>query len=541
MPIAVDETHFHHPPPPAASAPSLAATEPPSPPASIPTVPMDVSCSVTNGTGNSNGVVTPSKQHLATWRSNGGMLDSSRSPSVGETFVSAAASASSAVHSDGSDSESGTDEPDEEEVKMLNLSRSSPSGAFRYVTTTTITLSGAGGTASKQPLDRDQLVASPGQDSGRSESVRPSGGQLNGETHRETYISRWEGPSSSGASSIALSVDAVDDMTMRELNERYISITVVPEKKGILLKHSEYEIKLKGSEKPVRRRYKDFVTLYDYLAEKYPYRALPALPPKQLIVDSIEKRRRGLLSWLTFVAQHPALRQSPILGIFLQDTTTDYRYRMCVAYEKQIDEFARLRENATMPAIDVDTVIEARARLRCAHCAIARLMELIDHDAVRTEKQAHDRAEIDRILQSSELGELFGERHFEDMSVGLRGATLEGERYVQAQHRAVIERLHLLLDALYAHSDLCDRVEKGVFAEYQKALLKTETGGCSVQLERRAAYAFCCIRSETELIQRELDSLGSILLSYAHEEQQHHQKMAKIWHQLIVTESGKLI
>lgn len=168
-------------------------------------------------------------------------------------------------------------------------------------------------------------------------------------------------------------------------------------------------------------------------------------------MDSIEKRRRGLLSWLTFVAQHPALRQSPILGIFLQDTTTDYRYRMCVAYEKQIDEFARLRENATMPAIDVDTVIEARARLRCAHCAIARLMELIDHDAVRTEKQAHDRAEIDRILQSSELGELFGERHFEDMSVGLRGATLEGERYVQAQHRAVIERLHLLLDALYAH------------------------------------------------------------------------------------------
>lgn len=90
---------------------------------------------------------------------------------------------------------------------MLNLSRSSPSGAFRYVTTTTITLSGAGGNASKQPLDRDQLVASPGQDSGRSESVRPSGGQLNGETHRETYISRWEGPSSSGASSIALSVD----------------------------------------------------------------------------------------------------------------------------------------------------------------------------------------------------------------------------------------------------------------------------------------------------------------------------------------------
>ncbi|XP_049547479.1 sorting nexin-8-like [Anopheles darlingi] len=538
MPIALDETHFHHPPPPAASVP-MAATEPSSPPVPIPMVLMDVSRSVTNGTGNSNGGVTPSKQHLATWRSNGGMLDSSRSPSVGETFVSAAASASSAVHSDGSDSESGTDGPEEEEVKMLDLSTPASSGAFRYITTTTITLSGAGGTATKQPFDRNQLVASPGQDSGRSESVRQSGG-MQGETHRETYISRWEGPSSSGASSIALSVDAKDDLTMRELNERYISITVVPEKKGILLKHSEYEIKLKGSEKPVRRRYKDFVTLHAYLAEKYPYRALPALPPKQLIVDSIEQRRRGLLAWLTFVAQHPALRHSAILSIFLKDTTTDYRYRMCVAYEKQIDEFARLRENVTLPAIDVDTVIEARARLRCAHSAVARLMKLMDHDTVRTEKQAHDRGEIDRIL-SNELCGVFGERYFEDISVGLRGATMEGERYVQAQHRAVIERLHLLLDALYAHSDLCDRVEKGVMTEYQKALLKTETGGCDVQLERRAAYAFCCIRSETELIQRELDSLGSILLSYAHEEQQHHQKMAKIWHQLIVTESGKLI
>uniref|UniRef100_A0A182NPV0 PX domain-containing protein n=1 Tax=Anopheles dirus TaxID=7168 RepID=A0A182NPV0_9DIPT len=83
-----------------------------------------------------------------------------------------------------------------------------------------------------------------------------------------------------------------EDSTERELNEPHVSVKLIAEKKGLFLKHSEYEIKLKGTEKAVRRRYKDFVTLHRYLAEKYPYRLLPTLPPKQLMLDSLLEERR---------------------------------------------------------------------------------------------------------------------------------------------------------------------------------------------------------------------------------------------------------
>lgn len=68
-----------------------------------------------------------------------------------------------------------------------------------------------------------------------------------------------------------------------------VRIKEVPEKEGLLFKHTNYiishEIKLglmsPAGSKKVIRRYSDFVWLLEYLLKKYPFRIIPGLPPKK--------------------------------------------------------------------------------------------------------------------------------------------------------------------------------------------------------------------------------------------------------------------
>ncbi|XP_053659047.1 sorting nexin-8-like [Anopheles marshallii] len=509
-----------------------------------------------NGTGTTNGAGL-----LHPW--NGTIPDISRSPSVGDTFVSAAASSDMPYPSSFSDSTDDSESGPDEEV-----ADTADRVSFEYITTATITLSG--GNNSIDPVD----VTGSGGHLPPPNRLESNGSAIPVETNPEMHtkqraLSPGQGPSSSSSATTSISVTIAsvgEDSTERELNESHVSVKIVPEKKGLFLKHSEYEIKLKGMEKTVRRRYKDFVTLHRYLAEKYPYRLLPALPPKQLMLDSLlEERRRGLQTWLIIVSLHPVLGNSPIVCTFLRDTTTDHQYRLRVAYEKQMDELVRLRPDATLPDVDVDSLAEARTRLRRVQHSMGRLQHLYDRRLCHSQRQPAECAEIERILQCRDLRDVFREDGtFEDMCTGERFIAKQYERYVQVQQRAVAERLDVLLQVLHAHSELCERIEKSIMADQHRALAKSAGGSTGSNrsktiapgnsqsatstydapdlnhLARRSAFAFSCAQAETALAERYLQSLPSILLSYAHEEQQHHQKMSKIWHRLVVSESSRL-
>lgn len=51
-----------------------------------------------------------------------------------------------------------------------------------------------------------------------------------------------------------------------------ISVELVPEKKGIFLKHSEYIVSSRKFGSKVTRRYNDFVALYELFLNRFPYR-----------------------------------------------------------------------------------------------------------------------------------------------------------------------------------------------------------------------------------------------------------------------------
>ncbi|KAI0436605.1 hypothetical protein F4803DRAFT_541611 [Xylaria telfairii] len=128
-----------------------------------------------------------------------------------------------------------------------------------------------------------------------------------------------------------------------------ITVTLMPEKEGMFMfQHHNYEVTSVRRGSKVIRRYSDFVWLLDCLHKRYPFRALPLLPPKRVAVNGnhlsndgafIEKRRRGLARFLNATVRHPVLGQEQLVIMFLTVPTELAVWRKQAAISV-VDEFA---------------------------------------------------------------------------------------------------------------------------------------------------------------------------------------------------------
>ncbi|KAI1755316.1 hypothetical protein F4782DRAFT_488108 [Xylaria castorea] len=128
-----------------------------------------------------------------------------------------------------------------------------------------------------------------------------------------------------------------------------ITVTLMPEKEGMFMfQHHNYEVTSVRRGSKVIRRYSDFVWLLDCLHKRYPFRALPLLPPKRVAVNGnhlsndgafIEKRRRGLARFLNAAVRHPVLGQEQLVIMFLTVPTELAVWRKQAAISV-VDEFA---------------------------------------------------------------------------------------------------------------------------------------------------------------------------------------------------------
>lgn len=70
--------------------------------------------------------------------------------------------------------------------------------------------------------------------------------------------------------------------------EEVLTVISLPEKEGtFLFQYRNYEISSSRRSATVIRRYSDFVWLLDCLHKRYPFRALPLLPPKRVSSESL--------------------------------------------------------------------------------------------------------------------------------------------------------------------------------------------------------------------------------------------------------------
>ena len=125
-----------------------------------------------------------------------------------------------------------------------------------------------------------------------------------------------------------------------------ITIEPVSQKKGLIVRHVEYNVKSEKFRSDVVRRYSDFQTLQELLLARFPYRLVPRLPPAKLMAnvvavssDFIGERKNALVRWLTIVASHPVVGDDQMVRFFMTDMMNDHANSLREQFRFFPDEF----------------------------------------------------------------------------------------------------------------------------------------------------------------------------------------------------------
>lgn len=290
---------------------------------------------------------------------------------------------------------------------------------------------------------------------------------------------------------------------------------------------------------------------------------IPRLPPKQLMLDSLlEERRSGLERWLKLLSQHPIISKEKMMQVFLSDGSLEQQERLRETFNSDSDEFAHLGENVVLPIEDQGRLAASRELMRTMLNSVSKIKRLMDNQIKRADVQSKDLADISSVLNL--ITKETRDSTFSDLSTGFNDISGISEKYCLRQQSAITERFNIILDVLIAHSDLCDRVEKGIASEHQnmsrmlqinKQKLKgviRGTAGDNVNdlnvrqrsevenLGKRSAFSLSCVLEETKLAQNYLKCLPSIMLSFVNEEHQGFKQIAEAWNNILIAESDKL-
>ncbi|WYZ39710.1 hypothetical protein EsH8_IV_000051 [Colletotrichum jinshuiense] len=268
--------------------------------------------------------------------------------------------------------------------------------------------------------------------------------------------------------------------------EENIIVTLMPEKEGLFMfQHHNYEVSSIRRGSKVIRRYSDFVWLLDCMHKRYPFRALPLLPPKRVAVNGnhfsndgafIEKRRRGLARFLNALVRHPILGQEQLIIMFLTVPT----YQELSVWRKQAtisvqDEFAGRvlppgLEDSLPPTLEA-LFDKTRAGIRRSAELYITICNVMDRLVKRSEGVAADHARIAMSLTS--LTETSADTYASDtndvpllndgltsMSRHLRTCQTLLEDESKAWDEGVLEDLKRQRDALVSIRDLFERRER---------------------------------------------------------------------------------
>ncbi|XP_066246179.1 sorting nexin-8-like isoform X1 [Euwallacea similis] len=353
-----------------------------------------------------------------------------------------------------------------------------------------------------------------------------------------------------------------------------VSVQLVPEKKGLFLKYSEYLVTSKRFACKVTRRYNDFVALHELLLNRFPYRLIPSLPPKKIIINDtqfLEERTRGLQRWLTLVCRHPVIYRDGIITFFLSDEGSDVQHRIRNAFRKAPDEFMTSDVAATakelLPA-DNGQIAISRDNIRSLVNIVVRLKQDVESLVEQSHASSRDIEDISAQLQNigSMNSQQFMEnwdsvqKNFAGMSRELHGISKTNLIRADYEKRTVCEKLALLYDILVAHKELCERLEKGLANDHQVALskmlalkkkkLQGAIRGIDAEsveqleakmlaqeniissIDLRTDFSLYCVHLETQLVFAYLGTLPSILACLVDLRTKTHFELLDLWRNL---------
>ncbi|XP_040123294.1 sorting nexin-8 isoform X3 [Oryx dammah] len=344
-------------------------------------------------------------------------------------------------------------------------------------------------------------------------------------------------------------------LTLQELLARdAVQVELVPEKKGLFLKHVEYEVCSQRFRSCVYRRYNDFVVFHEALLHKFPYRMVPALPPKRMLGadrEFIEARRRALKRFINLVARHPPFSEDAILKLFLSFSGPDFlpadiqtQFAMSRELIRNIyNSFHKLRDRAERM---VSRAIDNAADL----LIFGKELSALGSDTTPLPSWAS--------LNSSTWGSL--KQALKGLSVEFALLADKAAQQGKQEENDVVEKLNLFLDLLQSYKDLCERHEKGVLHKHQRALhkyslMKRQMVSATAQsrepesverlearieeqenviqtMELRNYFSLYCLHQETQLVHVYLPLTSHILGAFVNSQIQGHKEMSKVWNDL---------
>ncbi|XP_060883108.1 sorting nexin-8a isoform X1 [Labrus mixtus] len=370
------------------------------------------------------------------------------------------------------------------------------------------------------------------------------------------------------------------------LSRDTVQVELIPEKKGLFLKHVEYQVTSQRYKISVYRRYSDFDVFHEVLLQRFAYRVVPALPPKRMLKgvltsvserEFIEGRRRALHRFLNLVARHPFFSEDELVKTFLTFSGSDVQTKLRDTYKKTGDEFMTNRI-ATLAKEYLPSDIQAqfstsRELIRNIHNSFNKLRDRAEKMAERSKENATDLLMFGRELStlgsdSSSLPALassqstWGTLRQSLKSLSVEFAVLSDKAAQQGRREEddVVEKLNVFLDLLQSYRDLCERHEKGVLHEHQRALhkygmMKRQMMSASVQpkeqasveqlesrivqqenaiqtMELRNYFSLFCLHQETQLIFIYLPITSHILGAFVNSQVQGHREMGEVWNDL---------
>ncbi|KAM7143624.1 sorting nexin-8 isoform 2-T2 [Molossus nigricans] len=358
-----------------------------------------------------------------------------------------------------------------------------------------------------------------------------------------------------------------------------VQVDLVPEKKGLFLKHVEYEVSSQRFRSSVHRRYNDFVVFRELLLQKFPYRMVPSLPPKRALGadrEFIEARRRALKRFINLVARHPPFSEDVVLRLFLSFSGPDVQSKLKESAQCAGDEFLSCklapRAKDFLPA-DVQTQFAvSRELIRNIHNSFYKLRDRAERMASRAIDNAADLLMFGKelsalgsdttplpswaALNSSTWGSL--KQALKGLSVEFALLADKAAQQGKQEETDVVEKLNLFLDLLQSYKDLCERHEKGVLHKHQRALHKyglmkrqmsaavhSREPEAVEQLESRIVeenaiqtmelrnhFSLYCLHQETQLVHVYLPLTSHILGAFVNSQIQGHKEMGKVWNDL---------
>lgn len=304
----------------------------------------------------------------------------------------------------------------------------------------------------------------------------------------ETQISQRQGGNASGDDE---SNEDLNDWlesvrkTYHLLTSDTVLIQEIPEREGLLFKHTNYLVKnlvdLPNTEpskdRSVIRRYSDFVWLQEVLLKRYPFRLIPELPPKRIGSQNadaqfLERRRKGLVRFINLVIKHPVLSKDDLLLTFLTVPTDLSSWRRQASYDTT-DEFTdkkissgfikmwekKLSEQWNEADASIDKAIETWLKITF----------LLERHERRTKQIAHERNIMRSLLDefSKTTPKLYPVEHgstvlditneFSVIGKHLQTTTGYNEEEISASSSSLIPEFKKFVDILFSLKGLFER------------------------------------------------------------------------------------